>query len=703
MKRYLQSFRDFINEAEDPTYYQETFYFTVLISMAKDRGGSRDETKNDIRALPEILTVTLVETEKGGIQRDIGTKYLSTLKIHVRKPKDVNKKILMKKIVQQCGGLRGVTVLRYKERKPKPRRKAFHGQYKITEADYQKVRRQNTAEYARDKAQYLGYGKKGEAAPQKTGGTPFTKTPSSTKRRGPSAAPIVGATGGAFGLEEALIDEAMVTPEGLPDDIVVAVDKSKAPRSYRAYYALKDDPSTPLKAGDLDRMEAGIDVYGNIYAALGQDFPYEGHYVITSVKAADKYGPLLYDIMMELAGNAGLKPDVHGDLFAPGLKNDTESLTDDASAVWEYYNSFKIGADGEKHPLRPDVIAQELGPQGEPLPEEFYHLVMPEKQVKDHEEGRAKNEHLAKVYYKRGTPVLDALKEAGKLADASEAPEPSAREEFADLAKELDVPIIKRDLGTRLDHLRGLQEDILLTIGDDLGLMAFDVQPDLNQKVWDGDEGVRPGVKGALMDIVEEFLEGLDLDTNIKDIILTGSLANYNWSKFSDIDLHILLNYAEINDNEIMVKKFFDAVRSRWNKLHDIRVKGHEVEIYVQNEHEPHTSTGVYSLLNDEWLVKPQKIKPEIDKATAQKKMSFIVKEIDKLSSLYDNSIYDQSFEMAERIKDKIGRMRKSGLERSGIYSPENLAFKMLRRSGDIERLFDIYTKSYDKVFSLDQ
>ena len=83
--------------------------------------------------------------------------------------------------------------------------------------------------------------------------------------------------------------------------------------------------------------------------------------------------------------------------------------------------------------------------------------------------------------------------------------------------------------------------------------------------------------------------------------------------------------------------------------------------------------------------------------------MNSIVKELDKLNALYDNRRYDKSFEMAERIKNKIGRMRKSGLEKTGIYSPENLAFKMLRRSGDIERLFDIYTRSYDQVFSLDQ
>ena len=657
MKRHLQSFRDFINEAEDPTYYQETFYFTMLISMAKERGGSRDETKNDIRALAEILTVTLVESEKGGIQRDIGTKYLSTLKIHVRKPKDVNKKILMKNIVKQCGALRGVTVLRYKERKPKPRRKAFHGQYKITEGDYYQSPA-HKAELQRDTAELTGGG------PQKTGGAPFNRpSKESDWEQAPPGAP--------GGLEEAALDEAMVTADKLPENIVVAIDKSKAPRSYRAYYALKDNPSTPLKAGDLDRMEAGVDVHGYIYAGLGQDFPYEGRYVVTSVKAADKYGPLLYDVMMELAGKAGLKPD-------------TESLSDDASAVWKYYDTS-----------RDDVDGVELGPAGEPLPRDEYRSVMPEEQAANPQD----NAHLAKFYVKKDRGVLQALRASGQLADASGAPKPSAREELSDLAAELDIPIVKRDM-SRFDRLR---EDILVTVGDDLDLMAFDVQPDLNQKIWEGDKGVRPGVKGALIDIIEEFLEGLELDADVKDIVLTGSLANYNWSKFSDIDLHILMDFTEINENERLVKKFFDAVRSRWNKLHDIRVKGHEVEIYVQDEHEPHTSTGVYSLLNDEWLVKPHKIKPEIDKTTAQKKMISLVKELDKLSALYDNRRYKDALEMAQRIKDKIRRMRQGGLERTGIYSPENLAFKMLRRSGDIERLFDMYTGAYDQVFSLDQ
>ena len=125
MKKRLHLFKEFLQEAKDPAYYQDTFYFTALISMSKDIGGSRDETKNDIRAIAEVLTVTLVEAEKGGVQRDLGNKYLSTLKIHARRPKTFNKSLFMKKIVLQINNLRGVTVVRFKERKPQTKTEGF--------------------------------------------------------------------------------------------------------------------------------------------------------------------------------------------------------------------------------------------------------------------------------------------------------------------------------------------------------------------------------------------------------------------------------------------------------------------------------------------------------------------------------------------------------------------------------------------------
>ena len=655
MKRHLETFDNFLREAEDPTYYQETFYFTVLISMNKDVGGSRDETKNDIRALPEVLTVTLVEPEKGGVQRDVGSKYLSTLKLHVRLPKGAAKPLMMKRMVLLVNNLRGVSVLRYKERKPKTRRKAFHGQYKLDEREYQKSP-------ARKK-------RLSRAFKRLTTGGPNDSGPFKAVKKGPSwkSAPP-GAPGG---LEEANLDEAMKTAADLPDDVVVAVMRDTNGEGFQVYYAMRDEPGVGLKAGDLDRMEAGIDIFGRLRVVKGKEDPYDGVYIVTSALARDGFGPLLYDVALELAGDSGLKPD-------------PLEVSDNASAVWKQYAT-----------QRQDVTAKPLVDVHE------FDVVMPPERAEDAEA----NAHLANAYFKKDNTATQELIDQDKFMEVNlgtQVKEPSAREELTDLAAELDIPIVKNKDLSRFDRL---YEEVIISIGGDTAddLMAFDVQPTLNQKIWNADEQVRPGVKGALMDIVEEFMEGLDMDLEMKDVIVTGSIANYNWSKFSDIDLHILVDFSEINDNEEMVKKFFDAVRSNWNKLHNIRVKGHEVEIYVQDEHEPHVSTGVYSLLDDRWLVKPKKVRPAIDRHTATKKMKQIAREIGKLSSLFDSGAHEESYAMAQAIKEKIKRMRQAGLERSGIYAPENLAFKMLRRSGDIEQLFSIYTQAYDKIYSLDQ
>ena len=643
MTNYLRAFQEFLKEAEDPSYYQDTFSFTILISMSKEMGGSRDETKNDIRALPEILTVTLVEPEKGGVQRDIGTKYLSTLKVHARRPKNINKQLLMKRIVLHINNLRGVTVLRYKERKPKPRRKAFHGSYTLKEEGYQ----QNPTRKKRLKQAFNRYTKTG---PNSSG--PYKDVSDDPDWK--SAPP--GAPGG---LEEASLEEAMKGAGELPEGVVVVVNRSpdQAMADMRVYYTLKDTPHQPLTAGDLDRMEAGIDIYGELRIQMGRDFPYEGRYIVTNSRAQDGYGPLLYDVALETVGKNGLKPDV-------------QNVSDDANAVWKHYDT-----------QREDVHSTILVPEEDP---DAYSLVMPYDRAEHPEE----NKHLAKAYFKKDRSTLKELNSLDKLVELS-GPAPTRT-----------PPKLS---STDLSRYERLRENIRIRIGHHDPLFTFDVKDHLNQQIWESDREVRPGVKGALMDIVDEFLEGLGLDIEVKDVIITGSIANYNWSKFSDIDVHILVDFGDVNENEAMVKRFFDSVRSTWNKLHNITVKGHEVEIYVQDAQEPHVSTGVYSLKHDRWLVKPQKMKPQLDKSTATKKMKSLAREIGKLSGILDSGQYEAAFEGAERLKDKIKRMRRTGLERTGIYSPENLAFKMLRRSGDVEQLFAIYTQAYDQLYSLDQ
>jgi len=659
MKHELQKFNRFLKEAKDPAYYQDTFYFTILISMNKDVGGSRDETKNDIRALPEILTVTLVEPEKGGIQRDLGTKYLSTLKIHTRKPKDISKEVLMKRLVANIGNLRGVSVLRYKERKPKQRKKAFQGA-----GSYVKRMAENGDNYQGPKHRRrlkVAFKKLTGGGPQKTGGAPFNRSTNPDWKSAPPGAP--------GGLEEAHLEEAMKTARDLPEGVVVVVLKESDSSSFQVYYALREDPKRRLKAGDLDRMEAGIDIYGLLRVSEGRNDPYEGVYIVTSAKAKDGFGPLLYDVALEVAGKSGLKPD-------------TLDVSDDASAVWKHYDTQREDVDSKMLVMDTDE----------------FELVMPEERAED----PGTNEHLAQAYFKKGKGTTKELIDQNKFIELNpnvSIPDYSPRDDLKDLAGELDIPIVKNTDLSRYDRLR---EDVRIAIADE-DFSTFGVREELNQRVWDGDTKVRPEVKAALMEIVQEFMDGLDLGVEPEDIIITGSLANYNWSKFSDIDLHIIVDFADINDNEEMVKKFFDAVRSNWNKLHNIMVKDHEVEIYLQDAQEPHVSTGVYSLIDDRWLVKPNPTEPEIDEETALKKMKGFAREVDKLVAIYARGAYEEAFAFAERLKEKLKRMRRGGLETGGVYSPENIAFKMLRRSGDIEQLFDTYTRAYDKIYSLDQ
>ena len=107
-------------------------------------------------------------------------------------------------------------------------------------------------------------------------------------------------------------------------------------------------------------------------------------------------------------------------------------------------------------------------------------------------------------------------------------------------------------------------------------------------------------VRDKLLDVSDSFIDFLGIDFFVHDVVLTGSLANYNWSEFSDIDLHIIIDYEDSGHNMALLKEFFDAKKNAWNVAHDIKVKNYEVEIYVQDVKEKHVSSGVYSLLNNE-------------------------------------------------------------------------------------------------------
>ena len=195
----------------------------------------------------------------------------------------------------------------------------------------------------------------------------------------------------------------------------------------------------------------------------------------------------------------------------------------------------------------------------------------------------------------------------------------------------------------------------------------------------------------------------MPFDLEPKDITLTGSLANYNWSKYSDIDLHIIVDFTEVDDNMELVKEFFRQLQTNWNNRHDILIKGYEVEIYFQDSNEAHISTGVYSVQNNEWIAKPTPESVSIDYANVKKKAQDISDRIDHIAKMMTDEEGDAVLDAIDRLKAKVRDMRKTGLEGAGQYSVENLAFKVLRRSEELGRLSDLKAKAYDELMSIDQ
>lgn len=207
---------------------------------------------------------------------------------------------------------------------------------------------------------------------------------------------------------------------------------------------------------------------------------------------------------------------------------------------------------------------------------------------------------------------------------------------------------------------------------------------------------LKTAVRKALLRISHEFYLSLNIPVPLTDVIFTGSMSNYNYSTMSDIDLHLLLNFSEIDENEELVRDFLNAKKTVWNDQHEIMIKGHEVEVYAQDRDEIHHSTGVYSLIQDEWIEEPQNGTHSINLGAVETKAQSLINIIDTALESPNR------MEKLTKVKEKIKKMRQCGLETGGEYSVENLAFKVLRRNGYLEKLYGTYTQDYDSSLSME-
>jgi len=217
----------------------------------------------------------------------------------------------------------------------------------------------------------------------------------------------------------------------------------------------------------------------------------------------------------------------------------------------------------------------------------------------------------------------------------------------------------------------------------------------LHPKIW-AELDLQADVKAAIMKIVDAFLEYVGIDNIPDDIIFTGSMANYNYTDVSDIDIHLIYDFTNFRTRPEVAQRFLDAKKTLWNKNHDIKIRGHEVELYVQDASEPHVANGMYSITNGQWIQKPEK---------QVGKVSIDYKNIHEKARFYTNKIeaHKEDHKKLEEIKEKIRQMRVHGLHTGGEYSEGNLIFKVLRNSGVLKKLVGYIQKGFDQSLSLKQ
>ena len=222
---------------------------------------------------------------------------------------------------------------------------------------------------------------------------------------------------------------------------------------------------------------------------------------------------------------------------------------------------------------------------------------------------------------------------------------------------------------------------------------AVKFNSDLNPRIWQGQQ-MRPEVREKLLAIAEDFKEFLGIeDLEVQDITVSGSNANYSYTPYSDIDLHLVVDLPEADRSEVY-RELFDAKKYQYNDQHNYKIGGYDVELYVENANKPPVSKGVYSVLTDDWINIPRKIRSTVDDDAVRSKYEDIKHRI-------EDAVKSNSEESITRLAEKIKMMRQAGLDTHGELGPENLAYKMLRKQGYIQQLYDARNAAKDQELSL--
>lgn len=270
-----------------------------------------------------------------------------------------------------------------------------------------------------------------------------------------------------------------------------------------------------------------------------------------------------------------------------------------------------------------------------------------------------------------------------------------------------DLQQIAKDVWQEQSNLQVISNLIQTHSSKNLKLLeAIEKHNTLNTKLFTQEGILKDKVRNKMLEIVDEFLANLkeqEIKIKVDDIIFIGSNASYNYTKDSDIDLHILANAKAANYDKEIAEALYSAYRTIFNKNLDITLYDIPLEIFVETENSARVSNGVYSVKKNKWIKKPiQEDIPEYDKeALDELTNKWETKCKDLITDIKADKLNDEK-KVVKMLEDIYEKLRKKGISK-GEYSIENLAFKELRNKGYLDQLKDFRNELVSKRLSLEE
>ena len=240
----------------------------------------------------------------------------------------------------------------------------------------------------------------------------------------------------------------------------------------------------------------------------------------------------------------------------------------------------------------------------------------------------------------------------------------------------------------------------MVSVKDFNRFIADSTHKELNPKFWDKNKKLLPEVREALGNTAMSWAEFADIPMEaIEDVVLVGGNASYFYGKESDLDVHLVLDTDEISECTDLLKDYLRAKKRLWGLLHDVTVRGSEVELFGEDSKDKRpVSLGRYSLNTNKWIDEPTPDQlPDIDDIDIHNKVENWVEMID---DVIEEGV--TSKEALDKLENKLKNMRmKSLTHNKSEFSEGNLVYKLLRNLGYVDKLAEYSRKVVDDELSL--